>query len=50
MTNALANALTPIFIGLLLGFYAGRRGLMDSINVRDLIVLVMNFAVPCSCS
>jgi predicted permease len=48
MTQALADALTPIFVGLLLGFYAGRRGLMDNINVRNLIVLVMNFAVPCA--
>jgi malonate transporter and related proteins len=48
MTQALADALTPIFVGLLLGFYAGRRGLMDNLNVHNLIVLVMNFAVPCA--
>jgi malonate transporter len=48
MTQALANALTPIFVGLLLGYFAGRRGLIDNINVRNLIVLVMNFAVPCA--
>jgi malonate transporter and related proteins len=48
MLTALANALTPIFVGLLLGYYAGRRGLMDNVNVRNLIVLVMNFAVPCA--
>lgn len=48
MPTTLANALVPIFIGLLLGFYAGRRGLMDNVNVRNLIVLVMDFAVPCA--
>lgn len=46
MPTALANALVPIFVGLLLGFYAGKQRLMDNANVRDLIVLVMNFAVP----
>lgn len=48
MTLVLLNALLPIFVGLLLGYMAGRRGLMDNVNVRDLIVLVMNFAVPCA--
>ncbi len=48
MPTVLANALLPIFVGLLAGFYAGRRGLMDNVNVRNLIVLVMNFAVPCA--
>lgn len=50
MTQVLADALIPIFVGLLLGFYAGRRGLMDNINVRNLIVLVMNFAFHAQCS
>jgi malonate transporter len=40
MTLVLLNALLPIFVALLLGYVAGRRGLMDNINVRDLIVLV----------
>lgn len=48
MTLVLLNALLPIFVGLLLGYVAGRRGLMDNVNVRDLIVLVMNFAIPCA--
>jgi hypothetical protein len=38
MTKVLAGALVPIFAGLLLGYWAGRRGLMDSINIRNLIV------------
>jgi malonate decarboxylase epsilon subunit len=48
MTLVLLNALLPIFVAPLLGYVAGRRGLMDNVNVRDLIVLVMNFAIPCA--
>ncbi len=50
MTTVLLDALVPIFVGLLLGYIAGRRGLMDNdnVHVRDLIVLVMNFAIPCA--
>src|ERR1700733_2769693 len=48
MTKVLADALVPIFAGVLLGYWAGRRGLMDSINIRNLIVFVMNFAAPCA--
>jgi predicted permease len=46
MTLILLNALLPIFVGLLLGYWAGRRGVMD-LNVHNLIVLVMDFAIPC---
>jgi malonate transporter and related proteins len=48
MVLILLNALLPIFIGLLLGYIAGRRGVMDNVNVRNLIVLVMDFAIPCA--
>lgn len=48
MTKLLLDTLIPIFAGLLLGYLAGRRGLMDNVNVRNLIVFVMNFAVPCA--
>jgi malonate transporter and related proteins len=48
MTAILLNALLPIFAGLLLGYIAGRRGVMDNLNVRNLIVLVMDFAIPCA--
>ena len=48
MANALANALVPIFAGLLLGYWAGRKGWMDSRNVRNLIFLVMDVAIPCA--
>jgi predicted permease len=48
LSDALANSLVPIFAGLLLGHWAGRRGWMDSGNVRNLILLVMNVAIPCA--
>jgi predicted permease len=48
MSRILVDALVPIFAGLLLGYFAGRRKLMDNGNVRNLIVLVMNFAIPCA--
>ena len=48
MTTVLLDALVPIFVGLLLGYIAGRRGMMDNVNVRNLIVLVMTFAIPCA--
>ena len=48
MTAVLLDALVPIFAGLLLGYIAGRRGMMDNVNVRNLIALVMTFAIPCA--
>jgi malonate transporter len=48
VTKVLLDTLVPIFAGLLLGYIAGRRGTMDNQNVRNLIVLVMNFAIPCA--
>jgi malonate transporter len=48
MVKVLADALIPIFAGLLLGYIAGLRGVLDNQNVRNLITFVMSFAVPCS--
>jgi malonate transporter and related proteins len=48
MTAILANALVPIFAGLLLGYIAGLRGVVDNKNVKSLITFVMSFALPCS--
>ena len=48
MTTLLANALVPIFAGLLLGYIAGRRKIVDNINVKSLITFVMSFALPCT--
>jgi malonate transporter len=48
MVKVLADALVPIFAGLLLGYIAGLRGVLDNQNVRNLITFVMTLAVPCS--
>jgi malonate transporter len=48
MITILANALVPIFAGLLLGYSAGLRKVVDNRNVKSLITFVMTFALPCS--
>jgi predicted permease len=48
MTKVLADALVPIFAGLLLGYFAGLWRRMNNQNVRTLITFVMSFAIPCS--
>ena len=48
MTKILADALVPIFAGLLLGYIAGLNRAMDNQNVKTLITFVMSFAIPCS--
>ena len=48
MTKLLANALVPIFAGLLLGYCGGLWRRMDNQNVKTLITFVMSFAIPCS--
>jgi predicted permease len=48
MIKVLADALVPIFAGLLFGYIAGLRRIMDNQNVHNLIIFVMSFAVPCS--
>jgi predicted permease len=45
MIKALANALVPLFVGLLLG-YLGVRGAMGNQNAETLTTLVMSVAVP----
>ena len=42
------NALVPVFFGLALGYYAGRRGRIDNKNVTALNVTLMHFLLPCS--
>jgi predicted permease len=46
MIKVLADALVPIFAGLLLGYIAGLRGILDNQNVRSLTTFVMSFAIP----
>ena len=48
MIAILANALVPIFAGLLLGYITGLRKVVDNKNVKSLITFVMSFALPCS--
>ena len=48
MTKVLADALVPIFAGLVLGYCAGLWRKMDNENVKTLITFVMSFAIPCS--
>ncbi|HEX4136455.1 MAG TPA: AEC family transporter [Bryobacteraceae bacterium] len=48
MISVLAFALIPIFVGLLLGYFAGIRKFVDNRDVRTLVIFVMNFALPCS--
>src|SRR3984957_5236097 len=48
MITILANALVPIFAGLLLGYIAGLRNVVDNRNVKSLITFVMSFVLPCS--
>lgn len=40
------TALLPVYVGLLLGYFAGRRKLVDNKNVASLDVLLMQFALP----
>ncbi len=48
MVEILANSLIPVFAGLLLGYVAGLRKVVDNKDLRTLITFVMSFAVPCA--
>ena len=48
MITVLANALVPVFGGLVVGYLGGLRRVMDNQNVRSLNTFVMSFAVPCA--
>ena len=48
MIEILANSLVPVFAGLLLGYVAGVRKVVDNKDLRTLITFVMSFAVPCA--
>jgi malonate transporter len=48
MVEILANSLVPVFAGLLLGYVAGLRKVVDNNDLRTLITFVMSFAVPCA--
>jgi len=46
MWMLIAKALLPIYVGLLLGYFAGRRKLIDNVNVGSINGLLMQFALP----
>ena len=48
MVQVLANALVPVFVGLLFGYAAGLRKTVDNKDVKNLVNFLMNFALPCS--
>ncbi|HEY0801257.1 MAG TPA: AEC family transporter [Steroidobacteraceae bacterium] len=48
MLNILANSLVPVVAGLLLGYAAGLRNLVDNKDLRTLTTFVMSFAAPCA--
>jgi malonate transporter and related proteins len=48
MVTILTNSLVPIFVGLLLGYAAGLRKVVDNKDVKNLITFLMTFALPCS--
>ncbi|WJV51964.1 AEC family transporter [Prodigiosinella aquatilis] len=46
MTYVIIHALAPIFLIMLLGFYAGKAKMVDNQNVSLLNIFVMDFALP----
>ena len=48
MVEILADSLIPVFVGLLVGYIAGARKVVDNKDLRTLITFVMSFAVPCA--
>ncbi len=48
MIQLLANALVPIFVGLLFGYAAGLLKIVDNKDVKSLVSFLMTFALPCS--
>ncbi|KZQ39330.1 hypothetical protein A3N57_21015 [Enterobacter cloacae subsp. dissolvens] len=46
MTYVIVHALAPIFVIMLLGFWAGKAKMVDNKNVSLLNIFVMDFALP----
>ncbi|BCG10974.1 MULTISPECIES: AEC family transporter [Buttiauxella] len=46
MTYVIVHALAPIFVIMLLGFFAGKAKMVDNKNVSLLNIFVMDFALP----
>lgn len=50
MTYVIVHALAPIFVIMLLGFWAGKAKMVDNKNVSLLNIFVMDFALLPRCS
>ena len=48
MVMLIAKALLPVYVGLALGYFAGKRKMVDNLNVGSLNSLLMQFALPFS--
>src|ERR1700680_2103483 len=48
MGTTILNSLAPVFFVLVLGYFAGRRKMVDNKNVHSIIIMLMNFALPCA--
>lgn len=46
MFTLIINAMLPIYVGLLIGYLAGKFGLVDNKNVKNMNVMLMTFMVP----
>lgn len=46
MFKIIVSALLPIYVGLLIGYVAGKRGMVDNKNVKTINVMLMTFMVP----
>jgi len=50
MIYIIVHALAPVFIIMLLGFWAGKAGMVNNRDVSLLNIFVMDFALPLRCS
>jgi len=46
MYTAISFALIPVFFVMALGYFAGKRGIVDNANVKSLNMFLMTFALP----
>ncbi|EFA4518284.1 transporter [Escherichia coli] len=46
MLDVIVSALLPVYVGLLAGYIAGKRGMVDNHNVRNINVMLMTLMVP----
>lgn len=46
MYMMIASALVPVFFVMALGYFAGKRGIVDNVNIKSLNLFLMMFALP----